>query len=202
MKAGPLSCGWEEAPGTRVCRLLVTGSAAAGAVLLNPRAAGAAGALTGAGKPPSAQGRGRSPPRGRRRVPPADTVPGTAPPAAEGHVPPLHGQAGEGKARKACLAAQCVCLPHALAQEASGRRAVSTNTREQSEKRWCREAVTAVWRRRGQSECAAGPDADQACGDSGSGFGGIEPSHWGGKTQKEAKRTETEQRANEVIRSK
>lgn len=143
MKAGPLSCGWEEAPGTRVCRLLVTGSAAAGAVLLNPRAAGAAGALTGAGKLPSAQGRGRSPPRGRRRVPPADTVPGTAPPAAEGHVPPLHGQAGEGKARKACPAAQCVCLPHALAQEASGRRAVSTNTREQSEKRWCREAV---WR--------------------------------------------------------
>lgn len=47
-----------------------------------------------------------------------------------------------------------------------------------------------------------GPEAAQARGDSGSGFGGIEPGHWSGKTQKEAKRKETERRANAVIRSK
>lgn len=87
----------------------------------------AAGAAWGACKPPSARGRGAV-------LPAAD---GGAP---RGHCrreleprrlqPPPHCQAGGGEAKAACVATQCV--QHALAQEASGRRTDSTNTREQS----------------------------------------------------------------------
>lgn len=113
---------------------------------------------------------------------------------------PPHRQAGGGEAKVACVATQCV--PHALAQEASGRRTDSTNTREQSNEVLTPGSADLVWRWEASPSMPRGPEAAQARGDSGSGFGGIEPGHWSGKTQKEAKRKETEQRANEVIRSK
>lgn len=115
MKAGPPVCGWEEALGTRVCQLLIVGV---------DRGCGRMGGMQTAQR----TGQGRSTPRGRWRCPPRTLCWRELEPRRL--QPPPHCQAGGGEAKAACVATQCV--QHALAQEASGRRTDSTNTREQS----------------------------------------------------------------------